>query len=271
MKTWILLFLTLLLPKLSWALDNCVPQIDSTPEIVHCKMSLGDYPRPLHFFIPTNLSDSENLKILLHFHGHNIRGYDHFYHTKNSGEGYGDYAAFLLTSKVNGVVIVPESLGNCATYDNFFNQKDRTEKFFNSLKNTLSQLNSDQELILSGHSGAYRVLNRLAGYANQQNSGLSNLKGIGLFDATYGAIPNIISWVKIKNEIQDDFIFYNAYVSGKKATAEEGSLSLKKELKNLDSKRIFFSAIDGVDSEALLLQHFNSLNRGSLVRFWQNI
>ncbi|MBC7715237.1 MAG: hypothetical protein H7177_17965, partial [Rhizobacter sp.] len=101
-------------------MDGCNSLPDSDQQMIHCKAIVGDYPRPVHFFIPTELEHTSDLKIFIHFHGHNLPGYDHFYHTKIKGEGYGDYGAFLLASKVNGVVVVPESLGNCATYDSYF-------------------------------------------------------------------------------------------------------------------------------------------------------
>ena len=271
MKTWLLLILFILSQSL-FAVEDCAPLSDSTQTIIHCKRIVGDYPVPVHFFIPKNLDTTKSIKTLLHFHGHNLSGWDHFYHTSVHGEGYGDYGAFLEDSKINGVVAVPESFGNCKTYDEFFADQNRAEKFLSNLENLIKdQSKAESQLVLSGHSGAYRVLNRLAGFANKKNSSIENLVAIGLFDATYGSVANVSLWVKQKNESQDNFIFYDSFVTGARATAEEGSLNLRHELSSLNSDQIIFASIEQPKSVSTLDQHFGVLKRGSLTKFWTKV
>lgn len=121
-------------------------------------------------------------------------------------------------------------------------------------------------MALSGHSGAYRVLNRLMGYASAGEESLSKVDALGFFDATYGATPNVAQWLLKHSE--EKVLFYNAYVSGEKATAEKGSHALEQELKKSSGDRIYFEAVKSVKTESLLEQHFNLLKRGSLESFW---
>jgi hypothetical protein len=123
---------------------------------------------------------------------------------------------------------------------------------------------------LSGHSGAYVTLNRLIGYANTYESHLNAVNALSLFDATYAPIPEIVQWLKNKIAQKQQFIFYDAYVAGSKATAKKGTLTLKKQFKELSlNGKIFFVPIVGDDSESLLDQHFYILKRGSLTNFWK--
>lgn len=272
MKSLLFLLVFIIFSQPVSALVGCVPTADSDSHIIHCKMIVGNYPRPVHVYIPESIQKNESLKVLLHFHGHNLAGYDHFYRTKNTGEGYGDYAAFLLKSKINGVLIIPESLGNCSTYDSFFADPIRTSLFLNSLEKIIDNeiSTNDRQWIISGHSGAYRVLNKLAGYFNQDKTGLlQNVLGIGLFDATYGNVSNIELWIKNKGEKNEDFIFYNSYVSGAKATAEPGSVRLQKILREYHSDKIFLKPLASKSDSSVLDQHFSVLKVGGLTSFWQ--
>lgn len=244
---------------------DCERLPDSSAEILHCKGYSKFYPQAIHFYIPQNLNSTKKMHLFVHFHGHNIKGYDHF------SKDYGNYGSFLLDSMANAVLVIPESLGKCTTYEFFFADQKRTAQFFLEIKNnvegmTLEKINS---IALSGHSGAYRVLNRLLGYSNLGQEHLIDVKALGMFDATYGATPEIVKWVNDESYKNHDYLFYNAFVTGSKATAEEGSLALEKQFKNLSAEKIFFIPVLGPDSEGLTLQHFNILKRGSLTDFWK--
>lgn len=130
----------------------------------------------------------------------------------------------------------------------------RTKKFFLALER---ELNVTTLTSLSGHSGAYRVLNRLAGYALKN---LISFSAIGLFDASYSETPDIKNYVKA-----NDILFYSAFVTGPRATTEEISRLLMKEL---SGENIYFVPVEGESNESLLEQHFLVLKRGSLEEFF---
>ena len=243
---------------------ECLKVSDSTTDLLHCKTKLKNYPELVHFYIPKHLDLKLPLQLFTHFHGHNLKGYDHFSKT------YGDYGLFLLKSKANAVLVIPESHGHCETYDKFFSDKKRAIQFYSEVESVIERktLMNITTVALSGHSGAYRVLNRLIGYANSEDETFSKISALGLFDATYGVIPEIEKWVKNKSDSNEHFLFYDTFVSGNMATTEENSLILKKHFQNLTLENIFFIPVSGHDAESLLDQHFNILKRGSLTRFW---
>lgn len=234
----------LLLGVVTTAHSECVLQSDSSARMTHCKLQLDVYPKPIHVYFSPN----HNQKYLVHFHGHNLEGFSHF------DKRWGDYGQYLLHSKSEAVLFVPESEGKCATYDSFFSDAIRTKKFFMAIEN---ELKVNELSALSGHSGAYRVLNRLSDYANKN---LISFSSIGLFDATYSNIPEIRTYVKEKG-----ILFFDAFVTGPKATTEDISRSLMKELKG---DKIFFVPVKGESEESLLDQHFMVLKRGSLEDFF---
>jgi len=237
-------FILLFLGVMAKANSECIPQNDSNAEFTHCLLKIENYPRPIHVYFSSNHSQ----KYFVHFHGHNLEGYSHF------DKRWGNYGQYLQSSKSDAVLIVPESEGKCATYDSFFSDALRTKKFFLELE---SELNLSELIGLSGHSGAYRVLNRLSGYANKN---LLSFSAIGLFDATYSETPEIKTYVKSNN-----ILFYDAFVTGPQATTEDHSRALMKDLKGT---KIFFVPVEGGNQESLLEQHFMVLKRGSLEEFF---
>jgi hypothetical protein len=265
MKTFVLLSILLTSTFLFSAEINCVPLPDSNEDMLHCKTKINSYPEVIHFYIPQHLSSNLPLQLFTHFHGHNLAGYDHF------SKIYGDYGSYLLSSNANAVLIIPESLGNCTTYDNFFADQVKAEQFFLEIENEVESMTSKKinSLALSGHSGAYRVLNRLIGYTNKGLGLLKLVSAVGMFDATYGPTPEINKWTKNNSDQKNNFLFYDAFVTGSNATAEDGSLALKKQFKDLSPDKIIFISVLGHDSESVLDQHFNILKRGSLTSFWK--
>jgi hypothetical protein len=236
----------------------CTPEADSSAVLLHCKVKLKSYPQPVHFYIPENADGN----FAVHFHGHNLEGYNHF------DKRFGDYGLYLSESKVTFSLIIPESLGKCSTYDTFFADQKRTEDFFAEAAEFLKTETgfAGHPVALSGHSGAYRVLNKLSAYANESDSVLSSIKGVGLFDAVYGDIPKIEQWVLSKKN--QSFVFYSSFVTGNKATTEDLNLQLMKKLKG---DNIYFMPVKGENQESLLDQHFMILKRGSLEQFWKKI
>jgi len=252
--------------KICAKIFNCKMQSDSSAEVIHCTKTVANYPNPVHLYIPTKLDLNKKVETFVHFHGHNI-GHDHFLKTKNPGEGYGDYGSFLSNSEVNGILAIPESDGNCNTYDSYFANPKNASAFLDGILKTTNA--KDNTLHLSGHSGAYRVLNRLASYANDGSvESLKELHSIGLFDATYGSIAHIEAWTKKHYQARDKFLFYNTFIDGPKATASRISLELKEKYKTTPSDSIVFKPVHEPKEMDGVLQHFNVLRDGSLKNFF---
>ncbi|QDK43037.1 hypothetical protein DOM21_16560 [Bacteriovorax stolpii] len=244
----------------------CQKTIEETESYTHCLNKYDFYPRPIHFFIPKNLNASIPRHLFVHFHGHNLNGYDHFKRTTIPGEGYGDYGYFLADSGASGILVIPESLGNCTSYDQYFSSIINTNLFFSKIKEMTS---TNENIHLSGHSGAYRVLNRITGYvvANKLNA-ISKINSLGLFDATYGQVPAIEKWLQLNLKENNQFYFMNAFVSGEKATAEPISREL---MKKYHDQRIDMLPIKSNKNESISEQHFMTLKRAGLTLFFQKI
>lgn len=256
------------LTKISSQLIDCKIQPDSSEMMIHCKKTLPHYPKPVHFYIPTNLDTTKQVETFVHFHGHNI-GWDHFLKTNNPGEGYGDYGAFLANSKVNGIVAIAESDGHCSTYDQFFSSPQNSSAFFDDIKKSIKA--QKQVLHLSGHSGAYRVLNRLAKQANEASvPELKDVHSFGLFDATYGSVANIEQWMKNKKDNHRPYLFYNTFVDGPLATASKLSLELQKKYQSEDHEHIIFKPVSNNHEKNGVKLHFNVLRDGSLQSFFES-
>ena len=243
---------------------NCDIQPDSNQEVIHCKKNFPGYPKPVHFYIPTNLDLSQELNTFVHFHGHNI-GHDHFKKTTRPGEGYGDYGDFISKAKVNGILVIPESDGKCSTYDSYFQTPRKTDEFFGHL----SQVFKDQKkkLHLSGHSGAYRVLNQLAKHSHEGTSKeLKDIHSIGLFDATYAPVPGIEQWLNKRKEERQSYRLYNSFVAGPQGGAKKVSLELMQKYQR--DPNVIMKPLDDKRESNGVLQHFNTLRDGGLRDFF---
>jgi hypothetical protein len=231
----------------------CHKEIESNINFKHCVNNFKNYPRPIHFFIPTNIDFEKVVYLNLHFHGFNLEGHDHF------NKKYADYGAYLVSSGLNGVMIIPESIGKCETYNSFFESQDRTQKFFNELNTSFDEA-LEKKFIFSGHSGAYKVLNKLFSNTKLEEVVGSPISGVGLFDATYASVEGLTLFV----EKQSDRIFFDAFVDGEKGTTDEISRVLEKKYSN--NKQFIFNPIVS-SSESVLDQHFYVLKRGGLGEF----
>jgi len=259
MKTMILILLTIFTSILRGEENNCIGYSDSNAEVLHCVIKPTYYNEKIHLYIP--LESIEKITTMaIHLHGFNLDHYDHF------NKSYGDYGKYLITSKANAVLVIPESRGKSETYNSYFSDEKRTEFFISELKKTIYDLihESPQTIFLSGHSGSYKSLNQILKY----KSVFESVKAVGLFDATYGDTGQIQKWVRENYKNQNgDFIFYNVYVTGEKATAEKGSLILQKTFRDYEKDNIILLPIKGPGET--LDQHFNILKVGGLTQFWE--
>lgn len=229
LKAFFLIFNLLIFNNAFGAIDGvlCQKIIEETSTHTHCLNLLKTYPQPVHVYIPKTLNRQASVNINIHFHGHNLNGFSHF------DKKFGDYGEYLSQSKSNSIVIIPESKGNCATYDEFFKSPKNGEIFFQEITSSVGDLNN-KTYSFTGHSGAYRVLNTLLGYADLEKKLGSSLLGVGLMDATYGSTSNVENFALEKLKKGERFLFYDSYVVGKKATAQNLSLALKDRISKLN-------------------------------------
>jgi hypothetical protein len=102
---------------------GCLKLINENEDYTHCLSKVPTYPEPVHIYIPKKLDRTKPINLNIHFHGHNLAGYNHF------DKKYGDYGDFLSKGNSNSVLVIPESKGNCATYDNFFKSNEDSFNF----------------------------------------------------------------------------------------------------------------------------------------------
>ncbi len=203
--------------------SGCHKLLDETKDYLHCLNQFSSYPEVVHVFIPKNLDPSQPINLNIHFHGHNIEGWDHF------DKKFGDYGDFLAKSNKNSILVIPASTGKCTTYDQFFHSPQNGFKFLNETKLLFLPIKFGG-ISFSGHSGAYRVLNTIFGYDKLEDNLKLPVIGVGLFDATYGSTANIEDFAINKLKNGRSFLFYDSYVSGPKATAEALSVKLKNRI-----------------------------------------
>jgi|GEM_PF-772732 len=216
-------FLIFILWSISAKAIVCETLIEETKDYKHCKNQMPPYPRPVHIYIPNNLIPKKNILVHVHFHGHNLMGYDHF------DKNIADYGQDMIKGKKDSIVVIPESVGNCTTYDQFFSTKKNQQDFFKSLEEKLNF--PIDSLSMSGHSGAYRVLNSLTTKPVIDVID-KKTKGIALFDSPYGPVNNLAQFIAQKLSQDPQFKFYLSIISGNKATTKNWPTDLYNQVLN---------------------------------------
>ena len=219
---------------------SCQKIVEKNDLFLHCLNNVKNYPRPLHFYYPNNLDTSESVNLNLHFQGYNINGFDPI---KNFGN-------LLVQSGLNSILVVPESLGRCETYNDFFPSKQNGIGFIKSIVNMNNfKINT---LSFSGHSGAYQALRSVFSYSHLSSELDQEIIGAGLFDATYSNVDSIINFTNNHS----DFVFFDAYIIGAKGSASRISIELKNEYEG--SNNFYFYPVDST-GDSIFAQHFNLL------------
>lgn len=252
-------FFSIFITSSLWAQEfACEKLIERNDQYTHCTNHVKNFSLPFHFFYPSHLDTSKKVFVDLHFHGHNLDGYSHFLKTNITGEGWGDFGSFLKLSNINGIIIVPESYGNCQNYDSEF----KSEQNALLILNQLLELNNfvSSKYLLSGHSGAYRVLRRIFSISNLNNQLNSEIVGVALIDAGYSDLSAIIEFAL--NNL--DFVFFNSFVSGEKGTTTKINNQLYNNYKN--QNHFYIYPINST-SESVLDQHFKLIVRKGLIDF----
>ncbi|WP_430896207.1 MULTISPECIES: hypothetical protein [unclassified Paraflavitalea] len=196
------LFVALLLVSLSGVAQpaRSVKLINSYPAFPDSLRSNGHhydgkhYPLKEHYndstmlvVFPANFKLKKQVDIVIWFHG--------WFNNIDSANNYFKLKEQFLHSNRDAVLVIPEMAKNAPdSYGGKFEDSGYFNLFMNSL---LSQLASQQKrsfipkvqsLVLAGHSGAYRVIAKIA--SNQPY-----VKEILLFDGMYGQVPLFMKWL----------------------------------------------------------------------------
>lgn len=155
------------------------------------------YPAKEHYsdntvaiFIPKGFRETGTVDFVVHFHG---------WHNTVAGtlRGYKLIEQFVEGGK-NAILIVPEGPHNAP--DSFGGKLEDSEGFKKFMAETVETLRAKAEfkqksfsignIILSGHSGGYRVISAIL-----DRGGLSNnVKEVWLFDALYAETDKFLAW-----------------------------------------------------------------------------
>ncbi len=144
-------------------------------------------------FIPENYSKSETVDLVFYFHGwdNNIQ---------KSIEKFKLLDQFSGSDK-NAIFIFPEGPKN--SKDSFGGRLEEKDVFKALVTDVLTFLEAEKKvntttpgkIILSGHSGAYRVIS----YILNRGGLVENITEVYLFDALYAQIENYLHWIETYN------------------------------------------------------------------------
>jgi len=156
---------------------------------IRCRGKFTSYNQAVNIFIPPQYSAQKKTDWNWHFHG--------FLSSANADPfdlktGAGDFGQLLKSAGSNDIVVAPESRGKCEDYRNvtapqFVKMLQEGRELLKSSGATLSQ---NSKLGLSGHSGAYVILNKIGNWNLQDPAvqvELSPLARIALLDSVYAS------------------------------------------------------------------------------------
>ena len=155
-----------------------------------------EFPAPAHYsdstvaiFIPKGFRETGTVDFVIHFHG--------WYNTVAGTLDTFKLVEQLVASGKNAVLVVPA--GPCNAPDSYGGKLEDTDgfkRFMAELTATLKQRAVFKKdftvgnLILSGHSGGYRVMSAIV-----DRGGLStSVKEVWLFDALYAGTDKFLAW-----------------------------------------------------------------------------
>ena len=173
---------------------NCNYEKPSSSKGHRCIGKLKGYPDKVNIYIPPYFDGKKTFSTAYHIHGFRLGGSQHWSHPFR--KDYGEYGKYLTQSKKNALLIVPEGQGKNKTHKNVFGNKTKTARFFKAVEGVISAAGfpqaSSSPIALSGHSGAYDVMNRMAPHFGKKGlPSLDRIHGVALFDSMYGYRPNI--------------------------------------------------------------------------------
>ena len=204
--------------------------------------------------LPKNFDQNKKFDLIVYFHGWNNSN-------ENATEEF-QLVEQLNNSNKNAVLIFPEGPKNAP--DSFGGKLEKANYFkyliddiVKQSKNYRLDLNSYNNIILAGHSGAYRVIATIL-----NRGGLTeNISHVILFDGLYGQIEKYSHWLKNYNGKFINLITENG---GTKKESDEF-------LKNLDDWNIsYFKSMSNDLSKSQLNNHriiflYTSLNHNDVI------
>ena len=141
-------------------------------------------------FIPKHFKPSRNINFVIYFHG--------WYNNIDSACAQFNLIEQFSTSKKNAIFIFPEGPKNAPdSYGGKLEDKDALKKMLNDVMNYLSEQKKIKstkigDIILSGHSGAYRVM----AYILMHGGLTKNISDVILFDALYAQTEKFTHWIE---------------------------------------------------------------------------
>lgn len=139
-------------------------------------------------FIPDYLSGSDSINMVFYFHG--------WWNNIDTSISQFDLIKQFHTSKINGVLVLPESSKDAA--DSFGGRleekntfKNLFEEITNKLRNELGPELYFDKITLAGHSGAYRIIS----YILLRGGLTERINNVYLFDGLYGQLEKFTYWI----------------------------------------------------------------------------
>ena len=171
-------------------------------------------------FIPKKFHETESVDFVIHFHGW-------FNHVENVFSQY-QLAGQLIEANRNAILVIPEGPKDAPdSFGGKLEDADGFKKFMAEVLQTLRARGKLQKseigrIILSGHSGGYRVISAIL-----DRGGITDrIKEVWLFDALYGQTEKFTNWFG-----RPDIRFLNIYTEngGTKKETENLMADLKKQ------------------------------------------
>ena len=145
------------------------------------------------FFIPSDLDTSTEVNFVFYFHGWNDS-------ITEISPKYKVISQFFQSNK-NAVLVIPQ--GPYKSPDSFWGNLQETNGFSIFLEEVIDKLYSSfriqtkklGQVIISGHSGAYKVISYILMRGGQTES----IKEVYLFDGLYGDLEKYVYWAFLHN------------------------------------------------------------------------
>lgn len=141
-------------------------------------------------FIPKNYRFENKINFVVHFHG----WYNHIDSVLSTFQIIEQFSK----SKVKALLIIPQGAKDAPdSFGGKLEESDGFRRFIVEITNKLNQKNITTtdpigKIILSGHSGAYRVMSYILVRGGMQ----SKIDEVYLFDALYGETEKFVDWQK---------------------------------------------------------------------------
>jgi hypothetical protein len=190
-------------------------------------------------FVPAKFRQVRNsVDLVFWFHG--------WHNSIDTALNYYHLASQFSNADKNAILVLAEAAKDAP--DSYGGKLEQTGVFKELLKDVLQNLRkrgtitpscSSGNIILAGHSGAYRVIAFIL-----QNGG-SKINEVDLFDALYGETGKFLEW--IKKDTSNRFINFYTNTGG---GTDEVSMQIMKDLKN-QNLPFLFSEEEGLRSSAL--------------------